>query len=179
MLLVACADDELMEALGRIGFHNVPQNGHTADLDHGLGSECGLFGNAGAEAACQNDNFHGGSSSCALPERLPDTARFLHIFVHDITFPPVNQGLMLRKKQIPRPKTGDLRLSNMLIGFTQPLDKLEFVGMPPRAMRAFARVIIFPSAARPVRFCSGGLFYITYAVPVEGPKGCGLSTCSP
>ena len=33
--------------------------------------------------------------------------------------------------------------------------------------------------ARPVRFCGGGLFYITYAVPVEGPKGCGLSTRSP
>ena len=41
----------------------------------------------------------------------------------------------------------------MLIGFTQPLDKLEFVGMPPRVMRAFARVIIFPSAARPVLSC--------------------------
>ena len=51
--------------------------------------------------------------------------------------------------------------------------------MPPRAMRAFARVMIFPSAARPVRFCGGGLFYITYAVPVEGPKGCEMSTRSP
>ena len=27
----------------------------------------------------------------------------------------------------------------------QPFDKLLFVGMPPRAMRAFARVVIFPS----------------------------------
>ena len=33
--------------------------------------------------------------------------------------------------------------------------------------------------ARPVRFCGGGLFYITYAVPVEGPKGCGMFTRSP
>ena len=24
-------------------------------------------------------------------------------------------------------------------------EKLEFVGMPPRAMRAFARVVVFPS----------------------------------
>ena len=27
----------------------------------------------------------------------------------------------------------------------QYTDKLEFAGMPPRAMRAFARVIVFPS----------------------------------
>ena len=60
------------------------------------------------------------------------------------------------------------------MGFPQLIDKLEFVGMPPRATRAFARVIIFPSAAHPVRFCGGGLFYITYAVLVEGPKGCGF-----
>ena len=67
----------------------------------------------------------------------------------------------------------------MPAGFTLPWDKLEFVGMPPRAMRAFARVVIFPSAARPVRFCGGGLFYKTYAVQVEGPKGCEMSTRSP
>ncbi len=34
---------------------------------------------------------------------------------------------------------------NVLIGFVQPVEKLLFVGMPPRAMRAFARVVIFPS----------------------------------
>ena len=67
----------------------------------------------------------------------------------------------------------------MPAGFTLPRDKLEFVGMPPREMRAFAQVVIFLSAARPVRFCGGGLFYKTYAVPVEGPKGCGLSARSP
>ncbi len=33
----------------------------------------------------------------------------------------------------------------MLIGFTPLIDKLEFVGMPPRAMRAFARGVVFPS----------------------------------
>ena len=32
-----------------------------------------------------------------------------------------------------------------LIQSPQQAEKLEFVGMPPRAMRAFARVIIFPS----------------------------------
>ena len=32
-----------------------------------------------------------------------------------------------------------------LIGRMQKIDKLEFVGMPPRAMRAFAQVVIFLS----------------------------------
>ena len=65
-------------------------------------------------------------------------------------------------------------------GMTQPLDKLEFGGDAPAGNASLRPCGSLPILwARPVRFCGGGLFYITYAVPVEGPKGCGMSTRSP
>ena len=60
----------------------------------------------------------------------------------------------------------------MLILFT----KLEFGGDAPAGNASLRPCGSLPILwARPVRFCGGGLFYITYAVPVEGPKGCGLT----
>ena len=45
--------------------------------------------------------------------------------------------------------TAPVRYRGGLICVTRQLNhqnaKLEFVGMPPRAMRAFARVVVFPS----------------------------------
>ena len=58
--------------------------------------------------------------------------------------------------------------------------KLEFGGDAPAGNASLRPCGSLPILwARPVRFCGGGLFYITYAVPVEGPKGCGMSTRSP
>ena len=50
VLLIARADDKLVEAVGGIQLHNVPQNGHPAQLHHGLGLELGFFRYPGAEA---------------------------------------------------------------------------------------------------------------------------------
>ena len=64
----------------------------------------------------------------------------------------------------------------MHIGFRQQIDKLEFGGDAPAGNASLRPCGSLPILwARPVRFCGGGLFYITYAVPVEGPKGCGLT----
>ena len=54
----------------------------------------------------------------------------------------------------------------MLIGFDQKADKLEFVGMPPRAMRDFARVVIFPSFGH-ARFVFA---VVVYSIFVGMPK---------
>lgn len=51
MLLVARTDDELIVTVIGVFLHDVPENRLTADLDHGLGLECGFFRKAGAETA--------------------------------------------------------------------------------------------------------------------------------
>lgn len=50
MLLVARADDELVEAVVAVQLHDVPQDGHPAQLHHGLGFELAFFTDAGAVA---------------------------------------------------------------------------------------------------------------------------------
>ena len=56
--LVAQADDELIDAIVRIDFHDVPEDRLAADLHHGLGLEIGLLADPGAEAAGKDDCFH-------------------------------------------------------------------------------------------------------------------------
>ena len=56
--LVAAADDEIIDAVGGVAFHDMPEDRLAADLDHGLGPEVGLFGNAGAETTGENNSFH-------------------------------------------------------------------------------------------------------------------------
>ena len=58
VLLVPRADDKLIEAVGGVQLHNVPQNGHPAQLHHGLGLELGFFRDPGAEATGKNYDFH-------------------------------------------------------------------------------------------------------------------------
>jgi len=60
--LVAAADDEVVDAVGGVELHDMPEDGLAADLDHGLGSEIGFFGEPGAEAAGEDDCFHQGVS---------------------------------------------------------------------------------------------------------------------
>ena len=57
--LVAQANHELVEAVTRINFHDVPQNGHPANLYHWLRFNNRFFAQAGAQATGKNDNFHG------------------------------------------------------------------------------------------------------------------------
>ena len=41
--LVATADDEIVDPVGGVGLHNVPEDGLAADLDHRLGLQVGLL----------------------------------------------------------------------------------------------------------------------------------------
>ena len=56
--LVAAADHEVIHAIRDINFHNVPNNRLAADLDHRLGLEVGLFGDAGTETIGEDNGFH-------------------------------------------------------------------------------------------------------------------------
>ena len=54
----------------------------------------------------------------------------------------------------------------------QYTDKSEFCGDAPAGNASLRPCGSLPILwERTVRFCGGGLFYIPYAVPVEGPKG--------
>ena len=41
--LVAAADDEVVDAVRGVELEDVPEDGQTADLDHGLGAKRGFF----------------------------------------------------------------------------------------------------------------------------------------
>ena len=58
MLFVPGADHKIIKAIVRILFHDMPQNGHTADFDHRFRLELAFFRNARAIAAGKNYNFH-------------------------------------------------------------------------------------------------------------------------
>lgn len=49
--LIAAADHEIMDPMGRIHFHDMPQDRLATDLDHGLRPEMGFFGNSGSETS--------------------------------------------------------------------------------------------------------------------------------
>ena len=50
VLLVPRAHDELVKAIAGVLLHNVPENGHTADLHHGLGPVLGFLTDACTES---------------------------------------------------------------------------------------------------------------------------------
>jgi len=56
--LVAKADHEVVNSVGGILLHDVPENWLAADLDHWLGLEVRLFTDARAEATRQNNCLH-------------------------------------------------------------------------------------------------------------------------
>jgi len=48
--LVTTADDKVVDSVGGVQFHDVPEDWFASDFYHGLGLEVRLFGYAGAEA---------------------------------------------------------------------------------------------------------------------------------
>ena len=56
--LVAEAQDEVLEAVVREPFHDVPENRPVADRDHRLGDVVGHVADARALASAQDDDFH-------------------------------------------------------------------------------------------------------------------------
>ena len=58
MLLVAAADNKIIVAIGRVDFHNMPKDRHSADFDHRLRNKMTFFTYSGSESACKNYCFH-------------------------------------------------------------------------------------------------------------------------
>ena len=58
ILLIARQDDKLPEAIGGVVLHDMPENRHLTDLDHGLRLQMRLLRNPGTEAARKNCNLH-------------------------------------------------------------------------------------------------------------------------
>jgi hypothetical protein len=58
--LVPEADHEVVDAVGGVDHHDVPDDRAAADLHQGLRLAVGLLGQAGAHAAGEDDGFHGG-----------------------------------------------------------------------------------------------------------------------
>ncbi len=59
---IAAADDEIVDAVRRIAFQDVPQNRLAADFHHGLGFDRGFLTEPRTEPTGENDCFHATSS---------------------------------------------------------------------------------------------------------------------
>ena len=55
---VAAADDKVVDSVGGVELHDMPEDWLASDFDHGFWLEVRLFGDAGAEASCEDDCFH-------------------------------------------------------------------------------------------------------------------------
>jgi hypothetical protein len=55
---IAQAQHELAKAVMSVDLHDVPQDGPTADLDHGLGSKFSFLAQSRPHAAAQDDRLH-------------------------------------------------------------------------------------------------------------------------
>lgn len=61
--LITAADNELVDPVGRIDLHYMPEDRFAADFHHRLGFKMGLLGNPSTEATCQNYRFHNAPSN--------------------------------------------------------------------------------------------------------------------
>jgi len=57
-ILVATADDEVVDAVVGVSFEDMPQIGFATDLDHRLEMGRGVFGNTRAKPPCKNNDLH-------------------------------------------------------------------------------------------------------------------------
>ena len=64
--LVAAADHEIVEAVGRVDLHDVPEDRLAADLDQRLGPDGAFLADAGAVAARQDDHLHVAVSASSM-----------------------------------------------------------------------------------------------------------------
>ena len=55
---ITAADDKVVNAVGGVELHDVPEDWFASDFDHGLWLEVRLFGDAGSEAAGEDNCFH-------------------------------------------------------------------------------------------------------------------------
>src|SRR5712671_5577194 len=69
--LVSQADDEFIDPMGAVYFHDMPDDGPPADLHHRLGTNHRLFGKARAHPACQDNCLHMSSRMLLALESMP------------------------------------------------------------------------------------------------------------
>src|SRR5207237_3151173 len=55
---VTKAQHEVSKSAVRVNFHNVPEDGASADFDHGFGAKLSFLTQPGAEPAAQNNDLH-------------------------------------------------------------------------------------------------------------------------
>ena len=73
---IAQANDEFMESIGRIDFHDMPEDGAAANFNHWFRSQIGFFADAGTESTRQNDNFHRTAPFLLYIHKIRDEAGF-------------------------------------------------------------------------------------------------------
>ena len=69
---VAKANDEVVHAVGGIELHDVPDDRHSADLDHRFGANRGLFPQPGPQSAGKNHRLHFNFSTQVLRTTVSD-----------------------------------------------------------------------------------------------------------
>ena len=73
--LVAEADHELLDPMGGVDLHDVPEHRLAADLDHWLGTHSGLLAESRAETAGQDHGLHGDAGYWTYHMSSPVTSR--------------------------------------------------------------------------------------------------------
>src|SRR5207248_11716695 len=75
LALVAKRDDKLVESVAGVVLHDVPQDWVAADLHHRLGPDLGFLGQAGTQAARQDDDLHSREMIASGPSTTISTPR--------------------------------------------------------------------------------------------------------
>ena len=55
---IAAADDKVVDSVGGVELHDVPEDWFASNFDHGLWLEVRLFGDAGSETSGEDNGFH-------------------------------------------------------------------------------------------------------------------------
>jgi hypothetical protein len=56
--LISAADNEIIQSVCGIYFHDMPEDRLAADFDHGLGPIIGFFGEPSPHTTCEDNCFH-------------------------------------------------------------------------------------------------------------------------
>ena len=91
--LVAAADDEVVDAVLGVELEDVPEDGPAANFHHGLGTEGGLFADAGAEPAGEDNGFH----SEVLGGRIVVRVIIPFVWANQRSSEPADSGEQIRR----------------------------------------------------------------------------------
>ena len=78
--LVAAANDEVMDAVERVSFHDVPKDRLATDFDHGFWSSGGFLAYPRSQSTREYDCFHAWASLNILYVKLIPSLRRVFVF---------------------------------------------------------------------------------------------------